>query len=68
MGIGTSAQPKHSTSKRKKKYARGHGPKIVKSRRTQWVEEDMTMDPPNTTNNFIEEEVGQYYSTLDGIY
>jgi hypothetical protein len=29
------------------------------------VEEDMTIDPPNTINNCTEEEVGQNYSTWD---
>jgi hypothetical protein len=29
------------------------------------VEEDMTMDPPNTTNDCTEEEVSQEYSTWD---
>ena len=54
MQIGASEQPKHSTSKRKKTYVHGRGPKTVKSWRTQCVEEDMTMDPPNTTNNCME--------------
>jgi hypothetical protein len=61
MDIGASAQPKRSTSKRKKTYVRGCGPKTIKSQRTQWVEEDMTMDPPDTTNNYTEKEVGQDY-------
>lgn len=26
------------------------------------------MDPPETTNNFTKEEVGQYYSTWDEIF
>ena len=51
MDIAASAQPEHSTRKRKKTYVRGPGPKTVKSQRTQWVEEYMTMDPPETTNN-----------------
>jgi len=63
MEIGTSAQPRCSTSKRKKTYVCGSGPKTVKSRRIQWVEEDMTMDPPYTTNNCTEEEIGKYFST-----
>ena len=37
----------------------------TKSQRGKWVEEDMTMDPANTTNNCIEQEVGLEYSTWD---
>ena len=46
---------------KEKTYVSGRGPKTIKSQRTQWVEEDMTMDPPNTTNNYTEKEVGQDY-------
>jgi len=51
--------------KEKKTYVCGCGPKTVKSRRTQWVEEDMTMDHVDPTNSCTEAEVGQYYSTWD---
>ena len=61
MNIGESAQPKHSTSEIRKTYVHGRGPKTVKLQRTKWVEEDMTMDPPDTTNNCTENEVGQDY-------
>ena len=61
MDIGASAQRKRSTSKIKKTYVRGHGPKTIKSQIKQLVEEDMTMDPPDTTNNCTEKEVGQDY-------
>ena len=64
MEIGANAEPKRSTSKRRR-YVRGCGPKTVKSRRGQWVEEDMTMDPVDTTNDCIEQEVVQDYSTWD---
>ena len=67
MEIGSNPRLERSTRKRRKTYVHGHGPKTIKSRRAQWVEEDMTMDPPNTTNNCTEEEVGQDYSTRDGI-
>jgi len=46
---------------------RGRGLKTVKSQRTWWVEEDMTMDTSDTINNCTEEEFDQYYSTWDGI-
>lgn len=67
MDIGTRAYPKRSIRKRKKIYVCGHGLRTVKSRRTQWVEEDMTMDILDITNTCTEEEVGQDYSTWDGI-
>lgn len=57
MEIGANVEPKCSTSKRKR-YAHGRGPKIVKSRRGKWVEEDMTMDPADTTNDCTKQEVG----------
>lgn len=64
MEIGENAGSKPSTSKRKK-YVCGCGPKTVKSQRGQWMEEDMRMDPPDTTNDCIEQEVSQDYSTWD---
>ena len=54
-----------STRKRIKTYVRGCKPKTIKSHRRHWVEEDITMDPPNTTNDCTEEEVSQEYSTWD---
>ena len=45
--------------KKKKTYVREHGPKTDRSRREEWVEEDMTMDPPDTINDCTKEEVGQ---------
>jgi len=51
----------------RKIYVRGRGLKTVKSQRTWWVEEDMTMDTSDTINNCTEEEFDQYYSTWDGI-
>jgi hypothetical protein len=64
MDIGENVEPGHSTSKRKR-YVHGRGPKTVKSCRGQWVEEDMTMDLTDTTNDCIEQEVGWDYSTWD---
>jgi hypothetical protein len=64
MEIGENVELEHSTSKRKR-YVRGRGPKTIKSRRGQWVEEDMTMDPADTTNDCTEQEVGLEYSTWD---
>jgi hypothetical protein len=64
MDIGANVEHEHSTSNRKR-YVRGCGPKTVKSRRGKWVEEDMTMDPADTTNDCIEQEVGQDYNTWD---
>ena len=61
MDIGASEQPKHSTSKIKNTYVYWRGPKTIKSKRTQWVEEDMTMNPPDTKNSFTEKEVCQDY-------
>ena len=49
----------------KKRYVHGHGPKTIKSHRQQWVEEDMRMDPLDTTNDYTKEEVSQEYSTSD---
>ena len=63
MEIGENSRLECSTRKRIKTYVRGHGPKTIKSRRGQWVEEDMTMDPIETTNDCIKEEVSQDYST-----
>ena len=65
MEIGENAYPESSTRKRIKTYVRGSGPKIAKSCRQQWVEEDMTMDPLDTTNDCTKEEVSQDYSTWD---
>ena len=65
MEIGANSQLESSTRKRIKAYVRGRGPKTIKSCREQWVEEDMTMDPPDTTNGCTEEEVSQEYSTWD---
>ena len=65
MEIGSNPRLERSTRKRRKTYVRGRGPKTIKSRRGQWVEEDMTMDPPDTTNDCTEEEVSQEYSTWD---
>jgi hypothetical protein len=64
MKIVTNVEHEHSTSKRKK-YVRGRGPKTVKSRRGKWVEEDITMDPVDTTNDCIEQKIGQDYNTWD---
>jgi hypothetical protein len=58
MEIGANVELEHSTSK-------SRGPKTIKSRRGQWVEEDMTMDPANTTNDCTKQEVGLDYSTWD---
>jgi len=55
MDIGANVEHEHSTSNRKR-YVRGCGPKTIKSRRGKWVEEDMTMDPADTTNDCIEQE------------
>lgn len=65
MEIGANSQLERSTRKRTKTYVQGRGPKTIKSRRGQWVEEDMTMDPRDTTNDCAEEEVNQEYSTWD---
>ena len=48
---------------KEKTYVSGRGPKTIKSQRTQWVKEDMTMDPAQTTNDCTEKEVGLEYST-----
>lgn len=48
-----------------KRYVHGCGPKNVKSLRGQWLEEDMTMDPIDTTNYCTEQEVGEDYRTWD---
>ena len=48
MEIGGDEDPWHLTNKRKR-HVHGHGPKPAKSRRGQWVEEDMAMDPLDTT-------------------
>lgn len=64
MEIGANVEPESLTSKRTR-YVRGRGPETVKSHRGQWVEEDMTMDPADTTNDCTEQEVGQDYSTWD---
>ena len=50
---------------RRGKYIPRRGPKTVLSRRGKWVEEDMTMDTVDTTNECIEQEVGHDYSTWD---
>ena len=65
MEIGSNPRLELSTRKRRKTYVRGRGPKTIKSHRGQWVEEDMPMDPPDTTNDCIEEEVSQEYGTWD---
>ena len=65
MEIGANSQLEHSTRKRTKTYVRGRGAKTIKSRRWQRVEEDMTMDPPDTINDCTEEEVSKKYSTWD---
>ena len=65
MEIGANSRLERSTRKRIKTDVHGHGPKTIKSHRGQWVEEDMTMDPPDTTNDYTEEEVNQEYSTWD---
>ena len=57
MEIGANSRLERSIRKRIKTYVYGHGPKTIKSRRGQWVEEDMTMDPPDTINDCTEEEV-----------
>jgi len=64
MEIGENVELENSTRKRKR-YVRGRGPKTIKSRRGQWVEEDMTMDPTHTTNDCTEQEVGLECSTWD---
>jgi hypothetical protein len=64
MEIGSNVELEHSTRKIKR-YVRGHGSKTIKSHRGQWVEEDMTMDHVDTTNDCIEQEVGIDYSTWD---
>jgi hypothetical protein len=64
MEVGENVELDHSTRKRKR-YVRGHGTKNIKPHRGQWVEEDMTMDPTDTTNDFTEKEVGLEYSTWD---
>lgn len=64
MEIGANVDPKPSTGKIKR-YVHGSGPKTVKSHSRQWVEEDMTMDIEDTTNDCTEQEVGQDYSTWD---
>ena len=64
MDIGENVELEHSTSKIKR-YVRGRGPKTIKSHIGQWVEEDMTMDPIDTTNDCTEQEVGLEYSTWD---
>ena len=64
-GDWSNLRLERSTRKRIKTYVHGRGPKTIKSRRGQWVEEDMTMDPPDTTNDYNEEEVSQEYSTWD---
>ena len=48
---------------KEKKYVCGREPKTVKSRRVQWVEEDMTMDTSDITNDCTEEDIRQDYST-----
>ena len=60
MEVGENVEIEHSTRKRKR-YVRGHGTKTIKSHRGQWVEEDMTMDPPDTKNNFTKKEVVKDY-------
>jgi hypothetical protein len=57
MEIGENVEIEHSTRKRKR-YVCGRGPKTIKSHRGQRVEEDMTMDPADTTNDCTEQEVG----------
>lgn len=57
MEIGENVELEHSTRKRKR-YVRGRGPKTIKLCRGQWVEEDMTMDLADTTNDCTEQEVG----------
>ena len=64
MEIGENAELEHSTRKIKR-HVRGRGPKTIKSHRGQWVEEDMTMDLADTTNDCTEQEVGLEYSTQD---
>jgi hypothetical protein len=59
MEIGPDSRLERSTRKIIKTYVCGRGPKTIKSRRGQWVEEDMTMDPPDTTNGCTEEEDSQ---------
>ena len=49
----------------KKKNVRGRGPKTMKSHRGQWLEDDMTIDPTNTTNDRTEQQIGQELSTWD---
>ena len=53
MDIGANAEHVHSTRTRKR-YVCELGPKTIKSRRGQWVEEDMTIFPADTTNDCIE--------------
>ena len=59
MEIGANSRLEHSIRKRIKTYVHGCGPKTIKACRGQWVEEDMTMDPPNTTKDYTKEEVSQ---------
>jgi uncharacterized protein with LGFP repeats len=64
MDIGANVELEYSTRKRKI-YVRGRGTKTVKSRRGQWVEEDMTMDHADTTNDFTKKKVDLDYTTWD---
>ena len=64
MEIRANAEDERSTSKRKR-YVHRCGPKTINSRRRQWVEEYMTIDPAYTTNYCTEQEVVQDYSTWD---
>jgi len=53
MEIGANVDLEHSNRKIRI-YVHGHGPKTIKSCRGQWVEEDVTMDSIDTTNDCTE--------------
>ena len=65
MEIGANARLERSTRKRIKTYVYECETKTLKWHRRQWVEEDMTTDPPDTRNDWTKEEVSQEYSTWD---